>query len=52
MATTMTVTTLAAAKKSDSTNAADVTPATDAPEMLVRKMPIIATVPPGRATPR
>jgi hypothetical protein len=45
IATTRIVITLTAAKKSDSTTVADVTPATDAPGMLVRKMPIIATVP-------
>src|SRR4026209_2860901 len=44
-ATTTIVSTLTAAKKTDSTTVADVTPATDAPGMLVRKMPIIATVP-------
>ena len=32
-------------KKSDWTTVAEVTPATEAPGMLVRKMPIIAAVP-------
>ena len=41
----MTVTTLAAAKKSALTTVADVRPATEDPEMLARKMPIITTVP-------
>jgi len=45
IATITIVVTLTAAKKSDSTTVADVTPATDAPGMLARKMPIIATVP-------
>lgn len=45
IATITIVATLTAAKKSDSTTVADVTPATDAPGMLARKMPIIATVP-------
>jgi hypothetical protein len=40
----MTVTTLAAAKKSART-VADVRPGTEDPEMLGRKMPIITTVP-------
>src|SRR3954465_7709199 len=36
---------LTAVKKSDWTIVADVTPATDEPGMLARKMPIIVTVP-------
>ena len=36
---------LTAVKKSDWTTAADVTPATDEPGTLVRKMPIIVAVP-------
>ena len=45
MPTPSTSSALAAMKKSDCTTVADVTPATDAPGMLVRKMPIIAAVP-------
>ena len=41
----MTITTLTAVKKSDCTTVADVTPATEEPGMLVRKMPIIVAVP-------
>jgi hypothetical protein len=41
----MTVRTLTAAKKSDSTTTAEVSPATDEPGMLARNMPTIATVP-------
>ena len=37
--------TLTAAKKSDSTTVAEVSPATDKPGMLARNIPIIATVP-------
>ena len=45
IATPITITTLTAVKNSDWTTVADVTPATDEPGMLVRKMPIIAAVP-------
>jgi len=41
----ITITTLTPVKKSDWTTVADVTPATDDPRMLVRKMPIMAAVP-------
>src|SRR6185312_6337894 len=41
----ITITRLAAVKKSDWTTVADVTPATEDPRMLFRKMPIIAAVP-------
>ena len=40
-----TITTLTAVKNSDCTIVADVTPATEEPGMLVRKMPIIVAVP-------
>jgi hypothetical protein len=45
IAAAITITTLAAVKKSAWTTVAEVTPATDEPLMLVRKIPIIAAVP-------
>lgn len=45
IAAAITITTLAAVKKSAWTTVAEVTPATDEPLILVRKIPIIAAVP-------
>ena len=44
-ATPSTISALRTMKKADWTTVAEVTPATEAPGMLVRKMPIIAAVP-------
>jgi hypothetical protein len=50
VAAVITISTLTTVKKSDWTSRAEANPATDAPGMLLRKRPIIATVPPCAGT--